>query len=276
MMGWPPFVPRKRPLATSVVKARAEFASKNEANGQILKPLIGAHLMAYDGARTELHDAHRYIADQTTLDLVAKTRDVGKWLITGRCIGLAHAAHLATSSGFTGEVVPLLRSLHEATRLLGVFRMPGEDTLVNRWLDGRNVSRSDIMAASGRQETATREQMLKHGHRIPAPTSEYFERQYGRWSEFAHHRRKHMLDQVAAPDRVMVAGPHPDWRARAVAVDHFGWYIAELVSVGGFALADLGHPEWVKRFQGTFQVLVDLKARMPLAQMAEGNTSARL
>ena len=269
-MIWPPFIPPTHPLPSDVTAARAEFARINAKNGEILKPLIGTHLMSYDAARTELLDAHRYIADQTHLDLQAKTREAGLWLITGRCIGLAHAAHLAVSAWFTVEVVSVLRSLHEATRLLSVFRKPGEETLIKRWLDGRSVSRGDVMAANRRQEGRAREQMLKHGHPIASPTSEYFERQYGRWSEFAHHRRRHMVDQVAVPDRVMVVGPHPDWRARAAAVDQFGWYLAELVSVGGLAMADLGRPEWTDRFQGTYRSLVELKARIPLAEIAEG------
>lgn len=269
-MTWPPFIPPKHPLTADVAKARAEFARTNARNGEILAPLIGAHLMAYDAARTELLDAHRYIADQTALDLHAKSREAGMWLIAGRCIGLAHAAHLAVSAWVTVEVIPVLRSLHEATRLLSVFRMPGEEALVEKWLGGRSVARGDVMAASRRQEATAREQMLKLGHPILAPTSEYFERQYGRWSEFAHHRRRHMLNQVAGPDRVMAVGPHPDWRARAAAVDHLGWYLAELVSVGGFVMADLGRPEWVDRFQGTYRSLIELMTRIPLAEIAEG------
>src|SRR5207245_897685 len=156
-----------------------------------------------------------------------------------------HAAHVAVAAGFTVEVIPTLRSLHEATRLLSVFGLNGEDALVERWLEGRSVSRGQVMAASRRQEERYREDMLKLGVAPPGTTSDYFEQQYGRWSEFAHHRRRHLLNQVAVPDRVMAIGAHPDWRARAAAVDHFGWYLGELISVGGYAVADLGRPEWI-------------------------------
>lgn len=269
-MTWPPFIPRTHPLPAEVAEARAEFERINAKNREILEPLIGAHLTAYDAARVELLDAHRYIADQTPLALDGQTRDAGRWLLTGRCLGLAHAAHVAVASGFTVEVIPILRSLHEAARLLSVFGLQGEDDLVERWLKGRSVSRGQVMAASRRQEDRYREDMLKHGVSPPGTTSDYFEQQYGRWSEFTHHRRRHLLNQVAVPDRVMAVGPHPDWRARAAAVDHLGRYIAELISVGGHAVADLGRPEWIDRFQATFHSLLDLQSRIPLRDIAEG------
>lgn len=197
-MAWPPFIPLDRPLTQSVARARDEFTRVNSSNGDVLKPAIAAHLTGYDAARTELLDAHCYIGDQTELDIRAKTREAGIWLIAGRCLGLAEAAHLGVAAWLTVEVAPTLRSLHEATRLLSV------------------------------------------------------------------------LNQVGVAARMMATGPHPDWRARAATVDHFGWYLVELVSVGGFATADLGRPEWVERFQGTYRGLIELKTQIPLADMAEG------
>lgn len=269
-MTWPPFIPRTHPLHDEVAEARAEFERINAKNQEILEPLIGAHLTAYDAARVELLDAHRYVADHTSLVLDGQTREAGRWLITGRSLGLAHAAHVAVASGFTVEVIPILRSLHEATRLLSVFGLQGEDELVERWLKGRSVSRGQVMSASRRQEDRYREDMLKHGVAPPGTTSDYFEQQYGRWSEFAHHRRRHLLNQLAVPARVMAVGPHPDWRARAAAVDHFGWYLSELISIGGFAMADLGRPEWIGRFQGAFHSLLDLQSQVPLSEIVAG------
>lgn len=272
-MTWPPFIKRSHPLHDDVVRARSEFERINTKNGKVLEPLIGAHLMAYDAARTELHDAHRYIAEQSDLKLEGRTREAGIWLLAGRCIGLAHASHMLASSWFVVEVIPVLRSLHEATRLLSVFGMPDAEDLVKRWLEDRNVSRGDTMAAHRRREERLRLEMLRSGEAIPGATVDYAEKQYGRWSEFAHNRRPHLLHQVAIPDRVMAVGPHPEWRARAVTVDHYGWYLIEFVSAGGFALASIGRPEWRDRFQASYRSLLDLKRKIPLTDIAEGKVN---
>jgi hypothetical protein len=67
----------------------------------------------------------------------------------------------------------------------------------------------------------------------------------------------------------MVVGPHPDWRARAVAVDHFGDSLAELVSVGGSALSRFLGPSWFHgRFQRSFAALIELKRKVPLSEHA--------
>ena len=117
-----------------------------------------------------------------------------------------------------------------------------------------------------------RVEMIKDGRIPPKTTGKGFEGQYGRWSEIAHHRRRHLLNQVSIPARVMAAGVHPDWRARAVTVEHFGWYLAELVSSGGSAFGHLLGPEWFHdRFQPTLRALFDLMDRIPLAAIAEGD-----
>jgi len=112
--------------------------------------------------------------------------------------------------GYAGEIAPTLRSLHEASQLLGVITLPGEDALLKKGLDGKYVSRGEVMAAS-------------------------------------------------------------DGRARAASVDLFGWYVAELVSIGGSALGHLLGVEWAQtRFQPTFHKLIELKARVPLDDLARG------
>jgi hypothetical protein len=193
------------------------------------------------------------------------------WLIAGRCIGLAHAVHDLAAAGYVFEPVPLLRSLHEASRLLTLMTHRGEEDVIDRWLKGKHVPRRDIMAAIHRQEEAMRLEMIKDGVPPPATTRVHFEGQYGRWSEFAHHRRHQMLTQVGLAIRVMVTGPHPDWRARATMVDHYGWYLAELVSAGGSALGRLLGRDWfVDRFQRTLRALYELHDRVPLADIASG------
>jgi hypothetical protein len=270
-MSWSARPTPRRSLPDDVRRAREEDERVNESNRQVLEPLIGAHLTAYAAALGELDEAHRLVADETTLQLDAETRQAAMWLVAGRCIGLGRAAHQLASTGYVVETIPVLRSLHEAARLLTLVTHRGEDDVVNRWLRGRHVSRGEIMAAIHRQEEAARVEMIQQGIAPPSTTRDYLEGQYGRWSEFAHHRRRHMLTQFSLPARIMVTGPHPDWRSRATMVDQYGWYLAELVSAGGSALGRLLGPTWFhERFQPTFEALFELKRRIPLADIASG------
>jgi hypothetical protein len=253
-------------MPDEVRRAREEFERVNEANRAILEPRIEAHLTARDAALTELEDAHRLVADETALALDAETTAAALWLLTGRSIGLARAAYDLAVIGYATETIPLLRSLHESVHLLSVFTLPGEDALVLGWLQGRHVPRREVVAAKHRQEEAARVEMIKQGIRPPGTTRSFYDRQYGRWSEFDHHRRRHIVDQVAVAPRIMAVGRHPDWRARAASVDHLGWFVVELVSVGGSALGRLLGMEWYRdRFLPTFRALIALKQRIPLA-----------
>jgi len=99
-------------------------------------------------------------------------------------------------------------------------------------------------------------------------TKSSFDGQYGRWSEFVHHRRKHLVDQVSVEARMMAVGPHPDWRARSVTVDHFGDVLGELLSAGGHALARMLGPGFGDSFQRTFEGLMNLKRKVALSERA--------
>jgi Family of unknown function (DUF5677) len=254
----------------SVRAARAEFQRANAENAKVLRPLIEDYLRAYEAVLGELDEAHVLITETEAFDLLGPSREAARWLLTGRCIGLARAGLDLVRLGYSSEMAPILRSLHEATRLLGVVCHKGEDDLVDRWIRGRHVSRREIMHAADRQEQRIRVEMIRAGERPVAPTKSFFDGQHGRWSEFAHHRRRHIADQVAAPDRVMVKGPHPDWRVRACAADHYGDSLLELVVVGGSAVSQTLGPQWHYRFQRTIASFTELKAKVPLADVATG------
>jgi hypothetical protein len=256
------------PETATVSKARETFRAVNAKNERVLRPLIDAYLTAYDAVVDDLERAHGLVSDKSDLDLLGPSREAARWLMTGRCIGLARAGLDLVRLGYANEALPTIRSLHEANRLLSVFVLRGEDELVARWIDGRTISRGAVMHASQRQEEAIRVEMLRAGEKPPLLTKSYFDGQYGRWSEFAHHRRKHVVDQVAGEPRIMAIGPHPDWRARAATVDHFGDVLGELISAGGTAFAKSLGPGFGASFQRTFQAVLDLKYRIPLSDLA--------
>lgn len=249
-------------IAKEVAEARAEFREINARNREFLSPLIDDYLAAYDAVLCEVEQAHRLVCDDHDLDLLGPSRDAATWLVAGRCIGLARAAFDLVRHGYTSEALPTIRSLHEACCLLDVFALRGEDELVARWIEGRSISRREIMRASERQQQAIRTEMLRAGEQPPSLTGRYFNGQYGRWSEFAHHRRRHVVDQVAEAPRMMALGSHPDWRARAATVDHLGDSLSGLVSAGGLALSKPLGPAWFhRRFQPTLRALFELKRK---------------
>jgi hypothetical protein len=259
----------------NVAEGRAQFRRVNERNREILEPLIAAHIRAYEAVLNELAEAHGLIADNTALDLLGPSREAAQWLVAGRAIGLARAAFDLVRLGYASEALLTIRGLHEATRLLDVFTLRGEDALFTTWAEGHYVKRGEIMRASKRQQEAIRVEMMRAGEKPPGLTDSYFHGQYGRWSEFAHHRRRHVLDQVSVPTRTMVVGPHPDWRVQAATVDHFGDSLAELVSVGGSALSRFLGPSWFHgRFQPSFAALMELKRKIPLSELARGAETA--
>jgi hypothetical protein len=154
-----------------------------------------------------------------------------------------------------------------------VVSLTGEDELVDRWNAGKYVSRKQIMDASDRQEIALRQHMVQHGVKPPGSTTDFSHKQHGRWSEFAHHRRRHMLDEVSTELRMSTFGRHPDWRARAVSVDHVGDTLLELLAIGGSPLrSTLGRPAF-DQTQAAFDALMELKTRLPLAHIARGGRS---
>jgi hypothetical protein len=255
---------------SEVSNAREAFRTANAQNEEILRPLIELHLTAYHAILDDLGAAHAAAGENPRLDLLGPSRDAAMWLVAGRCIGLARAGFDLVRMGYASEAVPTIRSLHEANRLLGVFALRGEDELVSRWIEGRTVGRGAIMHASQRQEEAIRVEMLRAGVKPPMSTKSYFDGQYGRWSEIAHQRRKHLLDQVAVDARMMAAGPHPDWRARSATVDHFGDILGELLSAGGHALAQLLGPGVGDSFQRAFEALTTMKRKVALSELARG------
>lgn len=254
-------------LESSPSDERLIFAKANARNRTVLEPRINIYWECLEVTIVSLRDFHQLVAERDRSVTKAKTRSAATWLVCGQAIGLAQAAIDLVRAGYTGHCAPTLRSLHEATRLLSVFALRGEDALVDRWLDNKHVSRGDIMAASDRQEEAMRIEMVKAGVPPVSTTRSYFERQYGQWSEIVHHRRAHMVDLVSPPQLLMVTGPHPDWRARAVAVEHVTWYVIELVSVSSSALGKQLGSEVHDELQATFEQILRLTREVPLDKL---------
>jgi hypothetical protein len=257
---------RRQQLSAEVRHARAredEIRKKNDAE---LAPAIEAHFTAYDAVLAELEEAHRRVPDSTDVDLVGQTRPAATWAVCGRSISLGLATVSLLRAGFALDVIPTVRTLHETNRLLEALRSRGSDGLLRDWLtDARWVGHKRVLAVRDAAEQEMRVDMIKQGIRPPAATMDATKAFYERLSEFAHNRRRHLVDAISPELRQMPLGPHPDIRVRAATVGFAGDFIAETVTVGGAALADLLGREWfVNRFNRTFHALQELQRKIPL------------
>ncbi len=184
----------------------------------------------------------------------------------GRSISLGLATVSLLRVGFVLDVIPTVRALHEANRLLEALRSRGSDDLLRDWLtDARWVGHKRVLQVRDAAEQEIRVAMMKEGIPPPAATMDATKAFYERLSEFAHNRRRHLVNAISPELRQMPLGPHPDIRLRAATVGFAGDFIAETVTVGGAALADhLGREWFVNRFNRSFQALQELQRRIPL------------
>jgi hypothetical protein len=257
---------RRRDLPSQVAHARSREKAIQQRNDAVLNPRIDAHLSAYSAALDELAAAHGAVADQTDLDLVAESQPAATWAICGRSISLGMAVVSLLRADFAMDAIPLIRSLHETNRLLEALGARNADGLVVDWLtDARWVGHKRVLAVQDASETEMRTEMIRAGIKPPPATLSASRAFYERLSEFAHNRRRHVLDAVSPVLRHMPLGAHPDARVRAAVVGSAGPFIAETVTVGGFALARVLGREWfVERFNPRFHELQELQRRIPL------------
>lgn len=211
-------------------------------------------------ACAELEMAHQLVADTSDLDFQEPSRPLALWLITGRCISQAKAILCLLDGGFANDIAPLARALHESILLLSALTH-GEDKLVEEWWEDKAwLNQKKLLAARDEWEQDQRTKMLRHGLKPIGPTKSGLKQAYGRISEVAHHRRRHVEIMMSRNSREMPLGQHPCVRVRAAAIGQVGPLMCELVTVAGNALAHLLGREWfVDRFEPLFQQLCRLQ-----------------
>lgn len=252
-------------LTQEVMDARTHFRQTNEKNWRILQPKIDLHLDAYCLVFDELEGAHRFVADQTDLNLGEHTRALAVWLVSGRCISQAKAVICLLRNQFVNDVAPLLRGLHEANRLLAAL-IHAPDDFVRKWWDDKSWTRhKKVLAALDEWEREARVSMVRNGIRPPGATKEVLAQLYGRISEVSHHRRRHVEDTMSRPNREMPLGPHPCARVCAAVVGQAGPIFSESVTMAGNAMGHLLGREWfVERFEPAFQQLHRMQQQVKL------------
>jgi len=210
---------RMRNLPAEVAQARLAAAADDAANEEVARPRIDAVLTACKLAADELEALHSGYADITDLDLTGYSRASAIWLLSGRTLGLLRALLVQVEAGICNEAMVTGRAIHEASRVLFAFGVPGADDVVRRWLDddGRHgyVRQGEARAIEERYEIELAEAMEQAGLPPVASTKEKTEELYDRMSRTGHNRRSSCVDAVWEPGRRMAYGRNPSAIRRA-------------------------------------------------------------
>jgi hypothetical protein len=257
---------KPRRLPAYVERNRARQAATDTADHKRYGKVIDAHVAAQRMALDGLEHVHQQLADGYDFDLVADTRPAAIWQMSGRCIGIARLILDAVALGYTSEHLILIRSLHEADRLLDVFCDSAESGLLALWLaDERTIKPSEPRKAEQRFEEGLVEWMTEEGLPELPRTEQRTRTLYGKYSEAAHHRRAYVQELVSSPLRQMLRGPATAWERRAVAVGVAVAAVEEAVeSVGGGLAFFYGAPWYEQNIKPYIESFAALRQAQPL------------
>jgi hypothetical protein len=252
------------PVPPKVFRARQEFEAANANNEKALAPRVAAHLSAYEACLQELAAFHRQIADFSDLDLEGESRQVAAWFVSGRVIGLLNAAVTLAKTGFASEMVPILRTAHEANQLLRAISMHRDTAILRDWLRGFHVKPSRVRSAEDRNQKEIRSEMRNAGVDPPNRTKDFMDALYEDLSEMAHVKRSKVLEIASIDCRMMPLDGHPAATVRAYFVFLLGLQVMDAVSAVGFGLGISRGDEVVVRTQETLHHLNELVRRIPI------------
>ncbi len=252
------------PVANHVRAARQRDGKANTQNTKILGPRIEAHLLAYEVCLQELGAFHSQIGDHSDLDLEGSSRQVAAWFISGRVIGLLNAGLSLCRAGFASEVVPILRTAHEATQLLRAVSMHRDASVLRDWLQDQHIKPSRVRSAEDRNQKYISEEMRAMGVEAPGRTRQAMEALYKDLSEMAHVKRSRILEIASIESREMPVNGHPSATIRAFYVYLFGIHVMDAVSAVGFALGISRGDEVILRTQETLATLQELAQHFPI------------
>ena len=217
-------------------RAQAELETRER---DVYAPRIVAHVAAHRMALDTLERLHQDRADVLDFDLVGDTQPAAVWQMAGRCIAISRLMLDAITLGYSGEVLILSRSLHEATRLLDAFVYDEDTTLVRTWLADEGsewVRPSAARKAIDAYEKRIEDAMVADGDKPVKRSADLSRRLYDQQSQAAHHRRRYVQNAVSPDLRQMVRGPETDWTRRASIIATVCQQIEEAVMSIGEAL----------------------------------------
>jgi hypothetical protein len=220
------------------------------------------------GSRFTLAAQHAHLADHSDLNLLGDTRWAARWRLTGAALAYANALVDLSDRGYVDPALPISRALYEALGVLGVVNDDTEQTILDRWLEDREVQPKKVRAAAVRQAERIAEEAAERGIELDViDVSEQMEQIYRVLSNVSHVRRSGLRGMVSVPLRRAIYGAHPDPLARAHGVASTVLAVeATIIGVGDPLAAFYGgpyYPQIIKPIQdGLTQSAAQLTARL--------------
>lgn len=235
----------------SEVELPADVAAEREAadalvavTGPALDATLEGVLENCRIALTALADQHAYLADHSDMDLAGDTRWAARWWLAAAAIAYANALVDLTDGGYGDTAHPMSRALYEALGVLGVVNDNEEQTILDRWLEDREIQPKKVRAAAERQAEGTAEDAAAHGVKLDVDDiSTQLKQIYSVLSDVSHARRSGLRGMVSVPLRRAIYREHPDPLARAHAtVSTILAVEATILGVGDALAAFYGGP----------------------------------
>ena len=252
------------PIPARVLAARREFEKANAKNERVIAPRVDAHLLAYETCLGELAAFHRQIGDYGDLDLDGDSRQAAAWFVAGRVIGLLNAAVKLARTGFASEMVPILRTAHEAIHLLRALSMNRDANILRDWLRDQHIKPSRVRREEDRNQKAIAAEMRHSGIDPPGRTRQFMEALYEDLSEMAHVKRSKVLEIASVNCRQMPVNGHPSATVRAYFVYVLGFHVMDAVSAVGFGLGITRGDDVVVQTQKSLSLLQELVQKVPI------------
>lgn len=241
-----------------------------DAHAQHIGPPLDAHVEAVLRncriALEALAEKHAYLADHSDLDLDldSDTRWAARWRLAGAAIAYANALVDLSDVGHVDTTIPVSRTLYEVLGVLRVVNDDVEQTILDRWLNDREVQPKKVRAAAERQAKRVAQEAAARGVDLGVEGLGQQMRQiYEIQSDVSHVRRSGLRGMVSIPLRRAVYGRHPDPLARAhgaastvLAVE------ATIIGVGDVVGAFYGGPYYVQVIKPIQDGLVDRAAQL--------------
>lgn len=241
--------PTETELASDVAAAREAADALAARTGPALDPTLEAVLDNCRIALKALADQHAVLADRSDMDLDGDTRWAARWRLAAAAIAYANALVDLTDGGYGDTALPTSRALYEALGVLGVVNDNTEQTILDRWLEDREIQPKKVRAAAERQAKRIAEYAAAHGVELDvADISAQMDQIYSVLSDVSHARRSGLRGMVSVPLRRAIYREHPDPLARAhAAVSTVLAVEATILGVGDALAAFYGGPYYAHR-----------------------------
>jgi hypothetical protein len=222
-------------LPQDVLELRGRVAEEHRELDAMLQPRLDAHVATLAASVDEVIRTHRNIADHSDIEIRSDTRWSAVWEMSGRCLAICRVVVHDLRGGFTSEAVGSVRTLFEATTILGAVAFHEEEDLLRRWLAGEWIREREAREVVGRKEELGRARMREAGIEPEGrPVTETGGEIYDLLSRPAHNRRGGFPETVSVDLREFTYGPHPNAEVRA----HHVEYASQLIETALLVVID--------------------------------------